>query len=926
MARRRFVIVLIIVAAFIAMAAFPPSPQYWGKIASNGANLIIGQNVNMVSGNTYPGGDPYLQRQNEPSIAVSTRNPLHLLAGANDYRPVDFPDSEGDLPGQEPGTLANNADAWLGVFKSFNGGQSWTSTLLPGCKHNPLDPGSSPLYGFSAAADPTVRAGANGMFYYSGIAFDRIKNGRSVLFIARFIDNNNLGYINLNNPQAMDSGAVFDSIKYIDTSIIDEGTSGQFADKPWIAVDIPRNNHPPVSIGGPDIPGQQIPAHNMYIIYSIFLGSEASKTHNKILFARSTNCGATWQGPIKLSEGEHVNQGTTLAISPKDGTIYAAWRRFASNNQSDAILVCKSTDQGQSFTKPIEIPSSYPIAPYDQFTDIDRFRTSAFPTMAVDSNGVVYLAWSDKGLAGYYGRIVMTTSIDGISWSNPAPIINDNEVGNQIMPSMTYGAGKLMLTWFDSRFSLGGLESPIEDDYDANGLATQRHTMDVFVARANPLNPGNWNQSTVHTFSNITKVSRYLFSGEVINGQIVLHQLQSNHPNYPMFMGGTVPFHGDYLDITPSPMFLPMGNGMWRFNTGYTGFAGNTGYAQSENVDWILDPANFHITWTDNRDVKRPDPDRYDLWTTYNKPGGNVDCDATGMRDQNVYTSQVSHEGVIIGSPGNTKPFTAEDIFDPNTGVTIPVADQDRTFLIFIKNLTDIPTRFLLTLYPPIDPNTNLPALNASFWQFDPPPAGGEKHEIVVDIDPYSSITLTVFVDCVDASHPYRHASLKVKVEEIGNFIEGEWTPVSGGFAGFVLLNPDPVNTAMIDYNFQEIHTPGLESFIPDDLYVSSPYSDLLDIQLYDPEDPGIYDVNPDIIHNPHIRSPHIRSNSLVNPHIRSTNLGDINFGDVYDLQWNFSNNGDTTSAYSFTPFGEQLPELGDPEYVESQLLIYRVY
>src|SRR5713226_10248261 len=80
-----------------------------------------GQNVNMVSGTQWPGGDPFLQRQNEPSIAVSTRNPLHLLAGANDYRTVDL-----NLVDQLPiDQLAG--DAWLGVFKSFDGGQRWQS-------------------------------------------------------------------------------------------------------------------------------------------------------------------------------------------------------------------------------------------------------------------------------------------------------------------------------------------------------------------------------------------------------------------------------------------------------------------------------------------------------------------------------------------------------------------------------------------------------------------------------------------------------------------------------------------------------------------------------------------------------------------------------------------------------------------------------
>ncbi len=85
---------------------------------------VPGRNVNMVSGTTLPDGDPFLQRQNEPSVAASTRNPQHLLAGANDYRTVDLPGLPDDL---------ENGDAWLGngqriaagnvyiVFTVFNG-------------------------------------------------------------------------------------------------------------------------------------------------------------------------------------------------------------------------------------------------------------------------------------------------------------------------------------------------------------------------------------------------------------------------------------------------------------------------------------------------------------------------------------------------------------------------------------------------------------------------------------------------------------------------------------------------------------------------------------------------------------------------------------------------------------------------------------
>ena len=92
------------------------------------------------------------------------------------------------LPGGETG------DAWHGLFKSLDGGQTWISTLVPGYPQDTSITGlASPMKTFQAAADPVVRAGTNGMFYYAGLVFNRGANAASGIVVSRFLDNNNNG-------------------------------------------------------------------------------------------------------------------------------------------------------------------------------------------------------------------------------------------------------------------------------------------------------------------------------------------------------------------------------------------------------------------------------------------------------------------------------------------------------------------------------------------------------------------------------------------------------------------------------------------------------------------------------------------------------------------------------------------------------------
>ena len=854
MSIRRLSFYLFLMLLAVVVIGFPVKLQFVNT-QQTGQDLIAGRNVNMVAGTGCIDGDPYLQRQNEPSMAVSTRNPLHLFAGANDYRMVDMPESEGPLPGAPEGAAAG--DAWLGLFKSFNGGESWISTLLPGHLKDTSTTGrSSPLYGFAAASDPTVRAGTNGLFYYSGIAFDRVTHGRSVIFVARFIDNN-----------VTKIGDV-DPIKYLDATIIDQGTSGQFADKPWIAVAAPMNGSGTIPIYAPDTPVQNVARHNVYIAYSVFLGSLSGGDQSKIMFARSTNCGMTWQSPIKISESQHINQGTTIAVSPKDGKIYIAWRRFASQGEPSAIMLSQSRDFGYSFTKPVTVAT---LTAFDQYTTADSFRTYAFPTIAVDRDGVVYVAWSERGWGpGEDARIAISTSGDGINWTAPRPVDNHAGRGHQIMPSLTYTAGRLMMTWYDTRKSEGGEDSDISDP----GPSGKPHTLDVWVAQAQPsMNP---------TFSNSTKVSKYLHWMETDGPDVKIVQKESNRPNYCLFDGGQQPFFGDYIDITAAPMFLfdvpdldNQGNGFWRFN-------------QKDS-----DPATTFVGWTDNRDVNPGNG----VWTDYTPPSAcssSTPCVAgtTGKRNQNIYSSHIT-QGIMIGSPVNTK----------------PLVNYKRTFLVFVRNLTEYAKQIQLTIQTP-------DGMQASFWESWPPVEEDWEcpflncadREVKVEIAPYSSITLAVFV------HPYAanpYATFRVKVEE---------TDGPGSFMDYIVLNPDPVNTEIVPVA-EEVHTPSMMLESPAAVNFTDP-TVLSENVVYLPNlDYILENVNPDVV-TPAFRSPAFRSGNIVNPAFRSAAVGEIPDGKVTDLQWRITNNNDATSAYSFVPIGDA-PTL--PAGGGYQLLIYRV-
>jgi hypothetical protein len=915
----------------------------------------------MVSGTGWTNGDPFLQRQNEPSLAVSTRNTLHLFGGANDYRSVDI----AGLAGQ-----SERADAWLGVFKSFDGGQTWQSTLLPGF---PLDSSpagmASPLHGFQAAADPTVRPGTNGLFFYSGIAFNRGTNAAGVVFVARFIDNDNKE----NGDPAHTNGSLTnlaptDPIQYLSTVIVDSGNSGQFLDKPWIATDVPRGtatcNVPFTKPDGTQ-GTQTIPAGPVYLAYTSFNGNLQD---TKIMFASSQDCGGTWSKPVKLSESNSVNQGTIIVVDPSSAnnaaaTIYVAWRRFATSSQPDAMMIAKSTDGGNTFSRAIQAVtfpttcnSTAPASAgcvFDQGTTAGSFRTSAFPALTVDNTGRVYLAWSQRQASGD-ARIIMQVSADGLNWSSAPALLDNGPVlddsgspfsnlsghGHQLMPALTFSAGKLSLAYFDFRedHTLGFFtENPDLSSYTetrqfegelagnpgssavfnqfesdaAPPLATRRHTVDVQGAQASPLAAGTLGVPSFTPF----RISRYLFGINPFDNQNQVEQLQVDAPDLPMFEQGTVPFFGDYIDIASAPQFL-FQSGKWVFNT------------NSANLPVL------HAVWTDNRDVMPPTDGN---WTHYeppfsaSNPAGSTNTSVfdptqtvtacqigvndgfVASRNQNIYTSIVA-PGLVVGSLGNSKPLG----FLPGSTTQL----LQRAFTVTLRNTTTVQRSFRISIgnQPALANGQPDPQGQASLLQFS------LQTSLDVAIGAQASIARAVFIQSADPT-----ASVTVNAQEIS---APGGALVVGGLQGFVTFNPDPNAPQILNpdnFGFAnpailsaETHNPAIANPAIANPAIANPA--IANPAIANPAiaNPAIANpaiANPAVITslNPAIANPAIANPAIANPAIANPAIANQS---VTDATYQVTNTGNTTTSYAVKLF--QKAQL--PAGVNLQLILTKQY
>jgi hypothetical protein len=173
-----------------------------------------------------------------------------------------------------------------------------------------------------------------------------------------------------------------------------------------------------------------------------------------IMTRRSLDGGRTWSpqtGWLLPPALKDIANGVQPVVRP-DGMLVVPFEMYESSGGSlNQMAAVRSLDGGATF-----LPAS-PIARLS-FNDVSDLRVPPLPSVAVDGDGTLYLAWTD---CRYITKcqsngIVLSKSRDGVSWTVPArvPAGGRGTYVNHFLPGMaTIGKGahvKVALAYYSA--------------------------------------------------------------------------------------------------------------------------------------------------------------------------------------------------------------------------------------------------------------------------------------------------------------------------------------------------------------------------------------------------------------------------------------------------------------------------------------------
>ena len=490
--------------ALFAGALLGPGPQTATATASTLSVLESRVTSDNLAGSykRYDGQtDPVLtacatsrRAQSEPSASIDPHNPLVVMVTATDRcNHTTFAQGNG---GEE------------GIYRSADGGRTWTASLAPGYigDTSPAAPAGIEKYCTSpirSESDSTLA------FDMDGNAFVGFQCGNGQGPLAELVST----YAN-------------DGSQYVRTvQVSQRPRSASNDDKPNLAVDRSAT----ASRG------------NIYVAWSRF---DQTTSLPQITVARSTDHGQTFvqSAPLTGAKGYF----SSLAVGP-DGIVYLSYALgLAPVGHGFQVLVSRSTDHGQTFSPPALAVAALDGYAWETFGhsplavgcgDGPSACTPAFTAPATSDNANaaitadatgVHMVWDQYTPLGQE-KIYFANSRDGLSWPVVGRKLDNVRVGHQFQPAITSAGGVITVVFYDSRHDPA--YAPLRPVGNTASGTNSGPALDAFVAQSTD-GGSTWSERRVSS--------------------------RSWNPNWESYLYQRAPWQGDYIyaDSIPGRAFV----------------------------------------------------------------------------------------------------------------------------------------------------------------------------------------------------------------------------------------------------------------------------------------------------------------------------------------------------------------------------------